>query len=75
MGRKRLVEARWMIGIPFRTEEERARLQAAADERFTTIGEFVRAAVLEKIDREKSLQINKTSAAVEAAYSSTVSPA
>lgn len=56
MGRKKLVEARWMIGIPFRTEEERARLQTAADERFTTIGEFVRAAVLEKIDREKSLQ-------------------
>lgn len=48
-----------MIGIPFRTEEERARLQAAADERFTTIGEFVRAAVLEKIDREKSLQNKK----------------
>lgn len=64
MGRKKLVEARWMIGIPFRTEEERARLQTTADERFTTVGEFVRLAVLEKIDREKSPQINKTSAAI-----------
>lgn len=54
-----------MIGIPFRTAEERARLQAAADERFTTIGEFVRLAVLEKIDREESLQNIKKMAATE----------
>ena len=67
MGRRKIVAARWMIGIPFRTEEERDRLQEAADERFTTIGEFVRLAVLEKIDREKSLQINNvpTARAVE----------
>ena len=58
MGRKKLVEARWMIGIPFRTESERNMLADAAEERFTTIGEFVRLAVLEKIDREKS-RLNK----------------